>query len=612
MPPRYFDVHRETTRVPMRDGVSLATDLYFPAQGGTPLPGPHPVVLERTPYDRTGTALARHCSFFARRGYVAVAQDVRGRFDSEGIPEPFGPVDVEDGFDACEWLMSQPWCDGNIGTMGTSYSAMNQAHLAASNPPGLASQFFNQGFSNNFAGRIRQGGALRQSMVAWIFRQAPVSREALADPALRELLMDCFARTQDWLAKGPIRPGTTPLRHLPEYEDHAVQITTRGELDAWWKRRGIWMEGRWDELPDVPRYLASGWYDSHSHVVTAAFRELSARQQSPLRLIMGPWTHGGLTPEIPRAGEAHFGVEAAPEWNELRLAWFDETLRGMDAGLGDEPPVKIFVMGGGSGLRLRNEPDLSIDVGGSWRFEEEWPPARTTYTPFYLGAGGSLSPEEPAADGAGTTFRFNPADPVPTVGGPLSSVQGLRMVAGAFDQCSRPDLGHEDDLPVASRPDVLVFQTPPLRRGVEVTGHIEARLFVSSSAVDTDFTVKLIDVYPPNPDFPDGLALNVTDGIQRARYRESPEKPALLSPGEVVSLRVELPPTSLYFAPGHRIRVDISSSNWPRFDVNPNTGDPMGRHRRFEIARNTVYHDRDRPSQVVLPLIPAKGVTEEE
>ncbi len=612
MAPRYLETHRTTTGIPMRDGVTLAADIYFPAEEGVPLDGPFPVILERTPYDRTGTAQARHCAFFARRGYVAIAQDVRGRYDSEGKPEPFGPVDVEDGFDTCKWIVEQPWCDGRIGTMGTSYSAMNQAHLASASPPGLASQFFNQGFSNNYDGRIRQGGALRQSMVAWIFRQAPVSREALADPALAALLRDCFADTQAWLQRGPIRPGITPLRHLPEYERHAVDITRRGTLDDWWKRPGIWMQGRWNTLPDVPRYLASGWYDSHSHTVTEAFAKLSRIQRQPVRLIMGPWTHGGLTPEIPRAGEAHFGASAALEWNELRLAWFDETLRGMHAGLDPQRPVHLFIMGGGSGLNVRSEAEGGIEVGGSWRSEEHWPLARTLKTPVYLHGEGTLSTEVPTGTPDGTTYRYNPLDPVPTVGGPLSSVQGLRMVPGGFDQRARPELGHADDLPLASRPDVLVFQTPPLRRGLEVTGSVEVILYVASSATDTDFTAKLVDVYPPNRDHPDGTAFNITDGIARARYRNGSTRPALLVPGEVVRIRIKLPPTATYFAPGHRLRLDISSSNWPRFDTNPNTGEPMGRHRRVTIADNTVYHDPEYPSHVVLPVIPREGQSSEE
>ncbi|MFO8059737.1 MAG: CocE/NonD family hydrolase [Bacillota bacterium] len=601
---RYFEILKESfIMIPMRDGVRLACDLYFPARGGEPLPGRHPVILERTPYDRTGARLASDCRFFARRGYVVVAQDVRGRYDSEGELDPFGPVDVPDGHDTCVWIGEQPWCDGRIGTMGTSYSSMNQAGLAMSNPPHLASQFMNQGFSNNYDGRIRQGGALRQSMVSWIFEQATRSPRAFRDRRLRQVLERANGQVQKWLARSPIRRGQTPLRHLPEYEDHVIQISTRGDLDDWWRRPGPWVEDSWDQMPDVPRYLASGWYDSHSHVISRAYGELRRRQSSPVRLIMGPWTHGGRTLEEPSSGEAHFGAEAAIEWNELRLAWFDQTLRGMDAGMNGRPPVSIFVMGGGSGRQVRSEAGVAVDVGGYWRDEEEWPLARTDYRPLYLRRGGDLNPLPPADDEGSTTYRYNPLDPVPTVGGPLSSIFELRMEAGAFDQRARPHLGHGDDLPLSSRADVCVFATPPLKEGIEVTGPVEAVLYVSSSAPDTDFTVKLVDVYPPNEDFPDGVALNVTDGIRRARYRRSPEQPEMMTPGEVVEVRVELPPTSLYFAPGHSIRVDVSSSNWPRFDLNPNSGEPVGRHHRVEIARNTIHHCRRHPSNVILPVI---------
>ncbi len=601
---RYLDIVTENfVMVPMRDGVNLACDVYFPARGAEPLPGEHPVILERTPYDRTGARLASDCRFFARRGYVVVAQDVRGRYDSEGELDPFGPVDVPDGHDTCVWIGEQPWCNGRIGTMGTSYSSMNQAGLAMSNPPHLGSQFMNQGFSNNYDGRIRQGGALRQTMVGWIFHEATVSPAALRDRPLRQVLQRASENVQQWLARAPIRRGQTPLRHLPAYEDHVIQISSRGDLDDWWKRPGPWVEDSWEQMPDVPRYLASGWYDSHSHVISWAYQELTRRQASPVHLIMGPWTHGGRTLEDPSSGEAHFGVEAVIEWNELRLAWFDQTLRDRDTGVLDGPPVSIFVMGGGSGRQVRSEAGVAVDVGGYWRSEKEWPLARTDYQPFYLGAEGGLESTPPKSGPDSTTYRYNPLDPVPTVGGPLSSIRELKMEAGGFDQRGRPALGHDDDLPLGSRGDVCVFQTPPLEKGIEVTGPVEAVLYVSSSAPDTDFTVKLVDVYPPNEDFRDGVALNVTDGIRRVRYRYSSEDPTLMTPGEVVEVRVQLPPTALYFAPGHRIRVDISSSNWPRFDLNPNTGEPVGQHDRIEIARNTVHHSPEYPSHVILPVI---------
>ncbi len=602
---RHFDVICTTgVMIPMRDQTHLAADIYFPAQGGEPLQDARPVILERTPYDREDAGRVKNCHFFARRGYVVVVQDLRGRFDSEGSLDPFGPIDVPDGTDTCKWIIAQSWCDGQIATMGTSYASMNQAALAAGGPPGLAAQFMNQGFSNHHDGRLRQGGALRQSMVAWLFRHGTVSPEALSDRALQEVLHEADEKVQQYLARGPIRPGSTPLRHLPTYEDHAVQITSRGRLDDWWMRPGRWIDGSWEQVPDVPRFLASGWYDSHSHVISRAYQDLIEHKSSRVHLLFGPWVHGGKTPEEPCSGEAHFGADAAVEFNELHLAFFDEVMRSKDAGLADSPPVHIFVMGGGSGRQIRSERDTAIDVGGYWRCEEEWPLARTQYTAHYFHAGGGLISSAPKTSKDSTTYRYNPLDPVPTVGGPESSVSGLQMIPGAFDQRARPELGHDDDLPLRSRSDVLTFESEPLREGVEVTGPVEAVLFVSSNKPDTDFTVKLVDVYPPNEDFADGVALNVTDGIMRARYRNSYTQPEHLTAGEVTEVRVSLPPTSLFFAPGHRIRVDISSSNWPRFDVNPNTGEPMGRHRRFEVADNTIHHCSDYPSHIILPIIP--------
>lgn len=599
-----FDVQKqERMMIPMRDGVRLATDIYFPSENGEVVPGDHPVLLERTPYDRTRVSMAKDCRFFARRGYVVVVQDVRGRYDSEGEADPFGPIDVPDGYDTCEWIGRQAWCDGSIGTMGTSYSSMNQAALAMSGPPHLAAQFMNQGFSNHYTGRLRQGGALRQSMVSWIFHHITLSPAALADQELRRVLVDSSERVQEWLGRGFGR-GDTPLRHLPEYEDYVIQLMTRGDLDDWWREPGRWIDDSWESVPDIPRYLASGWYDSHSHVISWAYEELVERSESPVKLIFGPWTHGGLTPEVPTSGEAHFGVEAAMEWNQLRLAWFDQVMRGIDTGILEEPPVSIFIMGGGTGRQVRSEDGTAVDVGGRWRHEHEWPLARTDYRPYYLQGDGELSPDKPSGSRDSSTYRYNPLDPVPTVGGPLSSVRELRMAPGGFDQRARPELGHDDDLPLRGRPDVLVFETAPLEEGMEVTGPIEAVLYVSSTVPDTDFTVKLVDVYPPNVDFPDGVALNVTDGIMRARYRYSWTEPRMLQPGEITEVRVQLPPTALYFAPGHRIRVDISSSNWPRFDINPNTGEPSGRHRRIRIADNTIHHSPSHPSHVMLPVIP--------
>ena len=258
-------------------------------------------------------------------------------------------------------------------------------------------------------------------------------------------------------------------------------------------------------------------------------------------------------------------------------------------------------MGGGDAHKTQAG---KIFVGGAWRDEQEFPLARTKYTPYYLEPDGTLSPQTPLAENSSTTFRFDPQNPVPTIGGNISSNAGL-MDNGGYDQRCRPTvLGCKDTLPLSERNDVLVFQTAPLTEDIEVTGPVEVVLFISSTATDTDFTAKLIDVYPPNQDFPLGFDMNIGDSILRTRYLESLEHQKLMKPGAVYQLKINLYPTANLFKKGHRIRVDISSSNFPRFDINPNTGEPLQRHRRMIPADNTVFHDRARPSRIVLPIIP--------
>jgi len=351
----------------------------------------------------------------------------------------------------------------------------------------------------------------------------------------------------------------------------------------------------------VPIYFLSGWYDTYARASTENFVEFSRRKRSPMRLIMGPWVHGVVTLRQSWSGDVEFGPDAIlDDYDGFRLRWFDYWLKGLDTGVMDEPPVRIFVMGTGDGHKT---PEGRLFHGGYWRFEQEWPLARTRWTPYYLRAGGRLTPEPPNEE-LPDSFLFNPLDPVPTIGGSISAA-GDVIPPGGFDQRGRRELFYcKDTAPLATRPDVLVFQTDPLPEDVEVTGPIVVRLWASSSTVDTDFTAKLIDVYPPGEDYPDGYALNLTDGIIRARYRNGFETAELMEPGRVYEFTITCYPTSNVFKKGHRIRLDISSSNWPRFDVNPNTGDPLGPIGRWQVAVNTVYHDRNRPSHVVLPIIP--------
>jgi hypothetical protein len=306
------------------------------------------------------------------------------------------------------------------------------------------------------------------------------------------------------------------------------------------------------------------------------------------------------------AGDVTFGPEVIDHYNGLRLRWFDYWLKGLDTGVMSEPPVKIFVMGGGSGKKTYDVLGLAgrLSHGGYWRGEQEWPLARANNTPYYLHADGTLSPEKPRMRESSTTYRFDPRDPVPTLGGCIS-VGFEFMPPGGFDQRTRASgFGMKDALPLAARQDVLTFVAAPLAQDVEVTGPITVTLWAASSALDTDFTAKLIDVYPPSPDYPDGYALNLTDSIIRARYRNSWTKPELLTPGNIYPFPLVLYPTSNRFMRGHQIRLDVSSSNFPRFDVNPNTGRPLGEPGPLVVAENTLYHDALHPSHIVLPIVP--------
>lgn len=597
----YDWVREDNVMIPMRDGVCLATDIYRPALAGRPLPGPFPLLMERTPYDKLRLDLVAVGKYYARRGYVVAIQDVRGRFASEGEWYAFGD-EGPDGFDSCEWLAARSYCTGQVGTIGLSYSGSDQSALAALAPTGLAAMFVSEGMSNYHTSALRQNGALEQRFLIYAFHMATTSKEALADKPLRLLLARERAHLAEWLRRLPLRAGHTPLRHLPAYERWAIDIATHGIYDDYWQRPGYSAEEYYEQHADVPLYLLGGWYDSYCRSTTDMYVALSRAKRGPVRLLMGPWVHGGGPMAQSWSGDVDFGPDAAMDsYNDLRLRWFDQHLKGLDTGVSDEPPVRLFIMGGGSG---RKNYEGRLDHGGAWRDEAEWPLARARATPYYLHGNGALSPQ-PAADTPPSEYSYDPRDPVPTIGGNISVGYEL-LPNGGFDQRGVPSFfGCKDTLPLAARADVLVFQTAPLAEDMEVTGPLTVRLWAGSSAVDTDFTAKLIDVYPPNPDYPDGYALNLSDSIIRARFRKDRTREEFLTPGTIEEYEIVLYPTSNLFAKGHCIRVDISSSNFPRFDVNPNTGEPLGRHRRFEVARQAIYHDAAHPSHIVLPVIPA-------
>ena len=560
--------------VPMRDGVRLATDVY--RLEGAP---PAPVLLARTPYNKQHTLLGGGgIAFDVRRavqhGYVVVVQDVRGRFTSEGTFDAHFQ-ERDDGVDAIAWAAAQPWSSGVVGMFGGSYLGCTQWIPAREQPAALRALAPAVTPSDAYEGMIYQGGAHVLHGLRWavglsseaIRRQLASGEQPPADQ--RSLDMDAV------------------MWHLP-LADHPLFHQTAPFWDAWMAHptpdqywRPISPNAAYERV-GVPALNISGWYDIFLWGTFENFRGMrqhgateEARRNQ--RVIIGPWTHGQFSGSFP---EREFGPEAssdAIDLTGLHLRWFDRWLRGVDNGVDHEAPVMIFVMG--------------ID---QWRTETDWPLSDTQYRPYYLhstaGANslrgdGTLS-AKPPGDERPDTFRYDPLRPVPSIGGQV--IESDSNAAGPRDQRM-----------VEERDDVLVYSTPVLERPVEVTGPIELVLFVASSARDTDFTGKLVDV------FPDGRAIILTDGILRARYRDSFTAPELLEPDSIYELRINLWATANVFLPGHRIRLEVSSSNFPRFGRNSNTGGDVAHEapEAYQSAINRVFHTASHPSRLILPII---------
>lgn len=586
---------RENVMVPMRDGVKLATDLYLPAK----LDGRLPVILTRSPYNKTGSK--KHGEYFAQHGYVFVAQDTRGRFGSEGIWHMMTD-DGRDGVDCAAWIAAQPWSDGKIGMLGTSYVGGTQHAMALEKTPQLSTVIPVDAVSNPGRQSMRNAGAFEMRFWNWIMLNAGKGSRAARDPGTAAVLKEMADHRADYLPLLPLRRGTTPLKLSPEYEDWLVEGMSHGANDSFWEQNNILDHP--ERYKDIPVYLVGGWYDSWAGNTTANFQALTKTLKSDVYLIMGPWIHGQQAKSS--HGQVDFGGDAAIA-DELawRLEWYDHWLKGKDNNVGQGAPfatkVRVFVMGTGDGHKT--DKGLLFH-GGAWREEHEWPLTRAKATNYYFGASGVLGTSAPTAKAASTSFTFDPKQPVPTIGGNISSGDGL-MVQGARDQRGAADiLNWTNPLPLSARNDIVVFQSEPLAHDLEVTGEIEVNLWASSSAPDTDFTAKLIDVYPASTDWPGGFDLNIGDGIVRARFREGLREEKLMQPGKVYPFTIKLYPTSNVFKKGHRIRVDISSSNFPRFDVNPNTGEPLNNHRHMQTAVNTIIHDAEHPSHIVLPVVP--------
>lgn len=600
--------------IPMRDGIHLATDIYLP----TGSCGPFPVVIERTPYDKSkpsrsekqldGQHISREqmAARFTDQGFVAIFQDCRGRYASEGVFTKY-TAEGEDGFDTLAWIVRQPWCNGKIGSMGLSYAAHTQLAMACLHPPGLSSMVLDSGgFANAYQCGIRQGGAFELKQATWAFRQAKESPTALADPQVRQALEQ--EDIHHWFTRMPWQPGQSPLRHVPEYETYVLEQWAQGSFSEYWRTSGIYAEGYYRQLPDIPVLFMSSWYDAYVSSTLAnysAFRQNTSAQQ---RLVMGPWLHGDRN--ISHSGDVEFGPQAAfdgqvdQNWLSCRLAWFEQSLKPSPHA--PKASVQVFLMGGGSG---RRDPDGRLQHGGRWLQSTQWPLPGSQVQTLYLTAQGQLSGAAPDATDACLSYLADPACPVPTLGGALTSGAPI-FVGGAFDQRERADFfgTRGDNRPLSERKDVLSFLTEPLIEDLIVAGDVQIELWIDSDAPDTDFTAKLIDLYPPSADYPDGFAMNITDGIRRCRYRDSWEQPTTLTPGKRVKVTIEPFATCNLFKRGHRLRLDIASSNFPRFDVNPNSGEPSGQAHHSRVARNTVHLSTDAASCLRLTVVPATAL----
>jgi putative CocE/NonD family hydrolase len=567
-PPRYQVIFEHNVTAKMRDGVTLRADIYRPRAEGK-----FPVLLERTPYDK-----AHERDFGMKggaRGYVVVVQDTRGRYASEGEWYTF-KNEANDGYDTVEWAAALPYADGKVGMFGGSYVGATQFWAAIAHPPHLAGIAPDVTASNYHDGWTYQGGAFEQ----W-FNQSWAS--GLTEDTLRRA-SDRLTAPREWQSVLPL--ANYPLRAVPEMKTLAPYYAdwlAHPAYDDYWKALSV--EEHYGQI-QVPVFNLAAWYDIFLGGSLRNYELMKSKAGSPAarkgqRLLVGLGGHAGGW-EQRKIGDVDFGEKAPFDGDGLVLDWYDMLLKGVPNGFDGGKPVRIFVMG-------RNE----------WRDEDDWPLPRAKATKYFLHSGGKanslagdgrLSPEAPAAGLAAAqakdTFEYDPANPVPTIGGPLCC-RGDLLKPGPFDQTA-----------AEQRQDVLVYSTAVLAKDLEVTGPVTAELWVASSAVDTDITAKLVDVAP------NGFAQNLTEGILRLRYRDSQEKAEALKPGAIYKVKVDLWATSNVFLAGHRIRLEISSSNFPRFDRNLNSGEEQSVATRLVKATNTVVHDHEHPAALILPVVP--------
>ena len=565
--PTYRVLLEANVRVPMRDGITLASDIFRPDT-----PGKFPAILVRTPYNRASAGLSEEARWFAARGYVVVRQDVRGRYDSDGTFYAFRN-EADDGYDADEWFGSQPWFDGNLGTMGGSYVGYTQWAQAIRGSKYLKAMIPYITTPDIYGNWIYIDGALHYGFdLPWggIDMDSHVSQYTAGfewDPIYKHLP----AATSD-------EAGHHRTPHYRDWLAHPLR-------DSYWD--GISLDKDYDKI-SVPILSIDGWYDiflrGDLHDDAMMRKEgKTPEARNGKRLMIGPWAHSVGTRTLPTGidgiSTAVSGDNAVIDMKLVYLRWFDHWLKGIDNGGGADAPVQIFVMG-----------------ENYWRNENEWPLARTQYTNYYIQSRGRanssigdgvLTQERPAGAVA-DTFTYDPSNPVPSMGGNVC--------------CSNVPSGPWDQRSVERRDDVLVYTTPAMSHAMEITGPIKMELFAATSAKDTDWTAKLVDVQP------NGFAQNIQSGIVRARYRGGAGKSAqMIEPGKVYQYTIDLWATSYVIQPGHSLRLEVSSSDFPRFDRNLNTGDDPGTDTRMMAAKQTIYHSTRYPSHLVLPLIPQEA-----
>lgn len=572
--PTYKVKVEKNVRIPMRDGVTTSVDIYRPDAEGR-----FPAILVRSPYSNNTEPNIAQSKFYAERGYVYLYEDVRGKYDSKGDFYPFRH-EPNDGFDTDEWIGKQPWFNGKLGTRGGSYTGFTQWGQAIRGSKFLTAMAPQVTTPDIYGNWIYIDGAMNYAFaLSW----GAVSIDGQVSQATGSAV--------DWVQAYrhlPLVDAPTAAGHRATYFRDWATHPTR---DAYWD--DISFENDYDKV-EVPMLSVGGWYDifvrgTLKDDVAVRAKGKTEVARSGKRLVIGPWIHGGgLRNNVPigaaaPTGATDFGPDAAVDLDKVYLRWFDYWLKGIENGVKDEPPIKIFVMG-----------------ENVWRYEREWPIARAQATKYYIASGGrantlhgdgTLSTAPPGPRSAPTdSYTYDPADPVPTLGG--NSCCAAITPVGPWDQRA-----------AERRDDVLVFTSEVLKEPVEVTGPVVMKLYAATSAKDTDWTAKLVDVGP------DGFARNVQEGILRARYRETRGQApgTLVEPGRIYEYTIDMWAASNTFLPGHRIRLEVSSSNFPHFDRNLNTGEDTASGTRMEKAQQTIHHSARYPSHLVLPIIPRDG-----